>query len=82
MFGCVVSCVVYEYWSILSVRICMFGCVILSPFLIGQTVSSPNILRTVRRTIIRFLTELRRAFSSPNMVWTVRQTIFHFLTGL
>ena len=30
----------------------------LSPFLIGRTVCSPNILRTVRRTIIRFLTEL------------------------
>ena len=30
----------------------------LSPFLTGRTVCSPNILRTVRRTIIRFLIEL------------------------
>ena len=52
------------------------------PFLIGQTVSSPNILRTVRRTILRFLTELRRAFSSPNVVRTVRRTTLHFSTGL
>ena len=31
---------------------------VLSPFLIGRTVCSPNILRTVRRTIIGFLIEL------------------------
>ena len=30
----------------------------LSPFLIGRIVCSLNILQTVRRTIIRFLTEL------------------------
>ena len=30
----------------------------LSPFLTGRTLCSPNILRTVRRTIIRFLIEL------------------------
>ena len=56
----------------------------LSPFLIGRTVSLPNILRTVRRTIIRFLKiiELRRTFSSPNMIRTVRRTILRFLTGL
>ena len=31
---------------------------VLSPFLNGRTVCSPNILRTVRRTTIRFLIEL------------------------
>ena len=31
---------------------------LLSPFLIGRSVCSPNILRTVRRTMIRFLIEL------------------------
>ena len=54
----------------------------LSPFLIGRTVSSPNILRTVRWTIVRFLIAFRRTFSSPNMIRTVRQTILRFLTGL
>ena len=42
----------------------------LSPFLIGRTVYSPNILRTVRRTINRFLT-----FCLLNMVRTVRRTM-------
>ena len=55
---------------------------ILSLFLLGRTVTSPNILQTVRRTIIRFLIEFRRTFSSPNMVRTVRRTILRFLTGL
>ena len=55
---------------------------VLSPFLTGRTFSSPNILRTVRRTIIRFLIELRRTFSSQNMVWTARRTILRFSTGL
>ena len=52
-----------------------------SPFLTGRTVSSSNILRTVQRTILRFLTEVRRTFSSPNMVRTVGRTILRFLTG-
>ena len=34
----------------------------LSPFLTARTVNSPNILRKVRRTIIRFLIEFRRFF--------------------
>ena len=29
-----------------------------SPFLTGRTISSPNMVRTVRRTILRFLTDL------------------------
>ena len=45
---------------------------LLNPFLTGRTVSSPNILRTVRRTILRFLIELRRSFCSPSIVLTVR----------
>ena len=39
----------------------------LSPFLTGRM-----FVRTVRRTMIRFLTEI---FSSPNMVRTVRRTL-------
>jgi len=53
-----------------------------NPVLTGRTVSSLNTLRTVRRTVIHFLNELRRTFSSPNMLWTVRRTILRFLTGL
>jgi len=41
----------------------------LSPFLTGRMFVSPNILRTLRRTMIRFLI-------SPNMVRTV-QTLLH-----
>ena len=54
----------------------------LSPFLIRRTVSSPKLLRTERRTILRFLIELRRTFRSPNLVRTVRRTILRFVTEL
>ena len=37
------------------------------------------VLRTGRRTIIRFLIELKQTFSSPNMVRTVRRTLLPFL---
>ena len=46
----------------------------LSPFLTGRMVCSPKMLRTVRRTIDSFSTELR-TFSSPNMIRTVRRII-------
>ena len=49
---------------------------VLSPFLIGQTVSLLNIFWTVQQTIICFLLELRQTFSLPDMVRTVQQTIF------
>ena len=44
------------------------------PVLNWANVCSPDILRTVQRTMIRFLIELF-SFSSPNMVRTVRRTL-------
>ena len=52
-----------------------------SPFFAGRTISSPNIVRTVRRTIY-LISELSdgRTSRSPNIVRTVRRTVLRFLT--
>ena len=51
----------------------MHNKVVLSPFLTGRMFVRPNMLRTRRRTMIRFLIEL---LVRPNMVRTV-QTLLH-----
>ena len=63
-------------------KVAIQGSSSISQFLTGRTIRSPNILRIVRRTIIRFLIELRRTFSSPNLVRAIRRTTLRFLTGL
>ena len=60
----------------------------LSPFLIGRMFVRPNILRTLRRTMIRFLIELlvRRIWSGHSKLyfilnWLVMRCAFHKSTN-
>ena len=79
------------HWSILrlitlhshstQLTLCTGLAFLLSLFLIGRTVSSPNLVRTVSTNFVPELS-IKLTFRSPNMLRTVRRIILRFLTDL